>query len=116
MVGKFAGFIGSVAAIPVIGQIPVQGTLEKLAQGTVQMVLAVVVIFLSLALVRIYQLHRNDMLASRQELKEDNKVIQGLLAENVKVMTSTTDSNTDLKEAIKDLSKVIQGCLHHNNR
>jgi len=115
MVGKFCGFIGSVVALPIVGQIPTEGAYEKLAQGTVQMVLAVVVIGLALALVQVYKLHRKDMLASREELKEDNKVIQSLLAENVKVMTAMKDSNGELKEAIKDLSKMIQGCTHHSN-
>jgi len=117
MVAKFVGFISAVVALPVVGElpIPVEDTYGKLAQGTVQMVLAVVVIFLALALVQIYKLHRKDMLASRDELKEENKVVQKLLSDNATVITQMKDSNRELREAIQDLTGMIRtnGHMHH---
>lgn len=113
------GFLGSVAAMPVIAQLPAETTMEKLGKGTTQMVLAVVVIFLALALIQIFRMHRQDTLDSKKELKEEMEKSacqmfaqmeksQKIIADNTSAMTMMASSNQQLKEAIYHLSEIIE--------
>ena len=115
---KVLGFMGAVSMMPVVAQIEAGNAMEKMAKGTAQMVLAVVVISLALALLQIYKLHRQDALDSRKELKDeferhaqeqkdDNEKLQKIVAENTTAMTMLAESDKQLKEAIYSLAKVV---------
>ena len=113
-----AGFIGTVALMPVIAQLPADTAMEKLGKGTTQVVLAVVVIALAFALIQVFRIHREDALTSKKELKEEmekssNAMInqmeksQKIIADNTTAMNMMAKSNDQLKEAIYHLSNII---------
>jgi len=115
---KIWGFLSAVGLMPVVAQIEPSSTMEKMAKGTAQTVLAVVVIALALALLQIYKLHRKDALDSRKELKEeferhaneqkeDNEKLQRIIADNTSAMNLLAESDKQLKEAIYRLAQVV---------
>ena len=119
MTRMVAGFIGSVAAMPVVAQLPAETTMEKLGKGTTQMVLAVVVIALALGLIQIFRIHRQDSLDSKKELKdemdkssclmyEQMDKSQKIISENTTAMNLMATSNNQLKEAIYHLANIIE--------
>lgn len=116
---KVIGFIGAVASMPIVAQMDASTAMERMAKGTTQTVLAVVVIALAVALLKVYKLHRQDALDSRKELKDeferhakeqkdDNEKLQHLLAESTSAMNMQSKSNDQLKEAIYHLSSVVE--------
>jgi uncharacterized membrane protein len=118
MTKLMCGFLGSVAMMPVVAQIPADTAMEKLGKGTTQVVLAVVVIALALALIQIFRLHREDAATSRKELKDEMEKSacqmfaqmeksQQIISENTSAMNMMAKSNEQLKEAIFHLSHII---------
>jgi len=115
---KVMGFFGAVGLMPVVANIDATTTMEKMAKGTTQTVLAVVVIALALALLQIYKLHRKDALDSRKEMKdeferhakeqkEDNEKLQKVITDNTSAMNMLAESDKQLKEAIYHLATVV---------
>ena len=115
---KVLGFFVAVGLMPVVAQVDAGTTMERMAKGTTQTVLAVVVIGLAFALLQIYRLHRKDALDSRKELKEeferhakeqkeDNETLQMIIADNTSAMNLLSDSDKQLKDAIYHLAKVV---------
>lgn len=112
------GFIGSVAAMPVVAQIPADTVMEKLGKGTTQVVLAAVVVSLAFALIQVFRIHRQDALDSKKELKEEMEKSacqmftqmeksQQIISDNTTAMTIMAQSQERLKEAIYHLSSII---------
>lgn len=112
------GFIGSVAIMPIIAQIPAETSMEKLGKGTTQMVLAVVVIALAFALIQVFRIHRQDAIDSKKELLSEMEKStcqmfaqmeksQKIISDNTTAMTMMAKSNEQLKEAIYHLSTII---------
>lgn len=104
------GFLSTVILFPIVAQVDAGTTVEKLGKGTAQMVLAVVVVCLALAIVQIFRYHRRDMLDAKQELKHEMEKSIKLIADNTLAMNMQADSNKQLKEAIYHLSGVISKC------
>ena len=119
MAKLMASMLAGVMAMPIVGQLPAETAFEKLSKGTTQMVLAVVVMGLALALIQIFRLHRQDTLASKKELqdamekskndlKDHLEKSQKIIADNTSAMNMMAKSNEQLKEAIYHLSAIIE--------
>jgi cell division protein FtsL len=115
---KVAAFFTVVGLMPVVAQMDANTAMEKMAKGTTQTVLAVVVICLALALMQIYKLHRKDAIDSREELKKayeehskeqkgENEKLQKIIADNTSAMMLLADSDKQLKDAIYHLARVV---------
>jgi uncharacterized ion transporter superfamily protein YfcC len=118
MAKLMTGMMAGVVAMPIVAQLPAETTLERLGKGTTQMVLAVVVIGLALALIQIFRYHRQDTLASKKELLEEMERSkkdmreqwersQKVISDNTTAMNMMANSNEQLKEAIYHLSTII---------
>lgn len=97
---KFAGFCLAVIALPFVGQIDPATTAGRLAVGGAQAVLAVLVVSLALALVRVFILYRRDM-------KEENERIQEYMQESGEKLQKIVTDNT---VAMKNLCKIVETC------
>ncbi len=118
MTKLMVGLIGSVTAMPIVAQIPAETAMEKLGKGTTQMVLALVVVALAFALVKVFMMHRQDALDSKNELKSEMErsacqmftqmeKSQKIISDNTTAMTIMAQSQENLKEAIYHLSGII---------
>lgn len=103
MAVNVATLIGTIAAIPIVGAIPTEGTFEKLSQGTAQCVLSVVAIAMGWSLVKLYKLHRQDLLDNQKEMKE-------LITRSVQSHDAFLTSNTALTTAVGELTKTVSKC------
>lgn len=110
MFSKVVVFLGATTAIPIVGQIPVEGTVEKLAVGTAQMILAIVVVAEAAAIFGMFKLWRKDVDIDRVQAKEESKVLQVLVEKNAEANTRRTESERELKEAVATLANVIEKC------
>lgn len=111
MMTKLILFFMAVTALPAVGQINTHTAMDRLGRGTAQVVLAVVVIGLAIALVRIFLLYRRDMRDEdkllREYMERAAKRSEDLVAKNTSAMSAQAQSNKELKEALYHLSNNI---------
>jgi tellurite resistance protein len=118
MIKILTSMVFSVTAMPVIGALNAETTMERLGKGTAQMVLAVAVVALAGALLQVFRLHRKDSLDARKELTSEMKrsgndmrnqmeKSQEVISQNTAAMTMMARSNEQLREALYHLSSVI---------
>jgi len=110
MMGKVAGFISTVAAVPIVGQIPAESVVGKLAVGSAQFVLSVVVVIEALAIFKMFKIWRADIAQERLDRQNDRDKFEEIIRENAKASTQLATSNEALKESVYHFAKVVEGC------
>ncbi len=116
--GITLSFLGGVMLMPVVAQLPAETAVEKLGKGSTQLVLAFVVVALALGITNIFRIHRQDSMCAKQELRNEmeraNKQLiaqmeksQQIISDNTIAMNLMANSNTQLKEAITQLTHII---------
>jgi uncharacterized membrane protein len=112
----FFAFLASVALLPVVGQVQAESAMEKLAKGSTQAVLAVVVIGLAFALIQIFRLYRRDMRIENERIQACMKVqqekMEKLLADNAVAMRDHAKSSESLAVAVRELTRAVIDTRH----
>lgn len=112
-------FVGSIVAIPVVGTVGANSdTLNGLATGSVQMVLAIVVLGLAGAIIwttkrllksmedRVSEAKTNQE-QGVQEAKDARDTIQKVVADNSVAMANNATASQQLKESVYHLASVV---------
>ena len=98
MVGKLTTMMVGVVGLPILAQVDPATTAQKLAVGTAQTVLAVVVVAEALALVGMFRGWRKDVATDRESMTE-------LIANNTAVIAQNKDASHRSPRLLKDLKK-----------
>ena len=102
------GFIGSVSALPVLAQLSPDTAISKLAVGSAQFVLAVVVVAEAYAIFKMFKLWRDDIQADRVGQKEQSDKLETIVIENAKASTSLAESNRGLTESMHRFANIME--------
>jgi len=103
-------FISSVAMIPVIGQMSPESAVGKLAVGSAQMVLSIIVVAEALAIYKLFKDWRKDVEFEKKESKEEREQLISLIEKNAESNTELAESTKGLKESVYHFAKVIEKC------
>ena len=100
MVGKLTVFFGSIMAIPIVAQMPTTTTAGELGKASGQMVLAIVLVFVSGALVQVFRMAQKDRDKDRDKWEKRDEKFTELMVKNAEAMTRQADSNEQVATAI----------------
>jgi len=118
-------WVAAVAGIPILGQITPADAGEKLMTGSVQVVLAVVVLGLSGAIVwtvrKLLKAHEDRVVEAKENAKDQvaqanchTAEMTKALSDNSTALSQNATSNQQLKESVFHLSEVIDRKLDKN--
>lgn len=109
---KVTGFFLSVIGLPIVGQLPAQTVMEKMATGTTQIVLSIVVVCLGLAIIQMYRNSRLDLQKKDDKfetyVKDQNQKMQELLSANAAATQLHAQNSKELEEAIYALVDTVK--------
>jgi len=105
--GLATAFIGTIIAIPVIGQITPEDAVQHLAVGTAQAILALVAVVEFIALGFFFKMWRKDVAEGKKDAKETSELLQKLLADNSVALSRNADAGHRQSEAIEGLTESV---------
>ena len=110
MVKHLVGFSGSIMAMPFVAQLEPDGVISKLAVGSAQVILAIVVVCEALAIIRMFQMWRAEVEESKKDTKLDRDELMNIVKLNAEASTRASTSMSSLEGSIKEFAEVIRGC------
>jgi len=110
MMGKLGLFMGSVIAMPVIGQLSPESAVGELAKGGAQMILAVVVVAEAIAIFKMFKLWRDDIESEREDRKTEREKFEEIIKDNAEANTRLATTNEALKDSVYHFAKVVESC------
>ena len=109
MKGLSLMFLGTLTAIPVIGEITPEGAFNALAIGTAQCVLAMVAVIEFLAIGLMFSIWRKDIARDRSLAQENSTVLAALLSKNSVALSDNAQSNHRHAKSIDALERSVAG-------
>ena len=107
MKGLSAAFLGTVIAIPVVGQISPEGAVDAISVGNVQTVLAYAAVIEFIALSTLFALWRKDVVRQQERSEEKAKELSELLAQNTAVIAQNKDAGHRQAHALEALEQSV---------
>ena len=102
-------FLGTLSAIPVIGEITPESAFDAMAIGTAQCVLSMVAVVEFLAIGVMFGIWRKDIAAARQNDKDNANVLTELLSRNSVALSDNAQASHRQAKSIDSLERSVAG-------
>ena len=102
-------FLGTLTAIPVIGEITPEGAFDALSVGTAQCVLAMVAVVEFLAIGFMFSIWRRDIAKDRASDKENSTILVELLFKNSVALSDNAQSSHRQAKSLDALERSVSG-------
>lgn len=100
-------FIGSLLAIPAIGQISPESAIKELSIGTAQAVLSIVSFVTFSALVGFFKLWRMDLASAKEEAKESADTLRALVSANSVALSNNAQASHRTAKSLDKFSESV---------
>lgn len=107
MLTKLTIFVASLAAMPIVAQIEPSGIAGKLAVGSTQSILAIVVVAQAVAIFKMFKLWRADIQAEREAAAEMRSHLESVISENAVSQAQVATAVRENSEAVHHFANVI---------
>lgn len=102
-------FVGTLASIPIIGQLTPEGAVETMSVGTAQAVLAMVAVIEFLAIALMFSIWRKDIAKDRELDKENSGILTALLSKNSVALSDSAQACHRQSKSIDGLERSVGG-------
>ena len=102
--------VGTLAAIPVVGQITSpDGVYKEMSVGTAQAILAIFAIIEFLVIVSMFRVWRKDIATDRTEAKEGSEALHKLIAGNSVALSTNALASDRMSVSVDGLERSVVG-------